>query len=222
MGSPDSEPGHFRQESPQHPVEVGRFALGRYEVTIAQWDACVSAGGCSPRPDSGWDDDDTPVTLVSWHDAQHYVRWLSRRTGHAYRLPSEAEWEYAARAGSTTARHWGDEIGISNANCDGCGSPWDNRSPAPVGSFAANDFGIHDMLGNVWEWSRDGYREQYETLPTLDPYEDRPTDLRVLRGGAYSQRATDCRAARRFLFARDGPDRESVPQVGFRASLDLR
>lgn len=199
MGSPESEPGRFRQESPQHVVEVGRFALGRYEVTIEQWDTCVSAGGCSPRPDAGWRGNDTPVTHVSWNDAQRYVQWLSRRSGHAYRLPSEAEWEYAARAGSSTARHWGDEIGTGNANCDGCGSPWDNRIPAPVGSLAANDFGLYDMLGNVWEWTQDCWNDSYGGAPTDgSAWQTGDCYRRLVRGGSWNFRPAVVRSAVRF------------------------
>ena len=134
MGSTD-----YDWSSPVHDVKIDSpFALGRHEVTFAEWDACVAAGGCSHTPeDEGWGRDDRPVINVSWEDAQQYVAWLSGVTGATYRLPSEAEWEYAARAGTTTRYFWGDEIGENRANCDGCGSEWDNRQTAPVGSFPA-------------------------------------------------------------------------------------
>ena len=102
---------------------------------------------------------------VSWDDAQSYVAWLSRMTGKTYRLLSEAEYEYAARAGTQTVYPWGDDIGKNNANCDGCGSRWDGKQTAPVGSFAANAFGLYDMVGNVWEWAEDCYHDSYNGAP---------------------------------------------------------
>ena len=109
---------------------------------------------------------------VSWKDAKAYVRWLSERTGEKYRLLSEAEWEYVARAGTTTAYWWGDEIGQNRANCDGCGSRWDDKRTAPVGSFPANPFGLHDVHGNVWEWVEDCWEGN--------------CGRRVLRGGSWN------------------------------------
>ena len=128
-----------------------------HEVTFAEWDACVAAGGCD-----GYSPDDRdrgrgarPVMSASWDHAQAYVEWLSGETGAAYRLPSQSEWEYATRAGTTTRYSWGDEIGANRANCEGCGSAWDDRQTALVGSFRANGFGLHDLHGNVWEWVAD-------------------------------------------------------------------
>lgn len=133
------------------------FAVGKYEVTFADWDACVAGGGCGRyRPDDqGWGRGHQPVVNVGWNDAKRYVRWLSQKSGKNYRLLTEIEWEYAARAGTTTVYPWGDAIGSGNANCNGCGSQWDNKQPAPVGSFKANAFGLHDMNGNVCEWTED-------------------------------------------------------------------
>ena len=105
-----------------------RFAVSKFEVTFDEWDACVAVGGCAHVPDSNMGRGTQPVINVSWDDAQQYVAWLSKMTGRPYRLLSEAEWEYAARAGTTTAYSWGDEIGKSNANCNGCGSQWDGRA----------------------------------------------------------------------------------------------
>src|SRR5204862_2647731 len=102
-----------------------------------------------------------PVVCVTPRDAEAYLEWLSAKTGRSYRLPSEAEWEFAARAGSETAHPWGEALGSNRANCSGCGSAWDEKSPAPVGSFAANAFGLYDMLGNVWEWTADCWRPDY-------------------------------------------------------------
>lgn len=155
-------------EKPQ--VEVifeSSFALGKFPVTFAEWDRCVTAGGCSYSPDDeGWGRGDRPVIHVSRTDAEEYVRWLAEVTGQPYRLPSEAEWEYAARAGTTTVRWWGNEIGSGNTACDGCGSRWDKVSTAPVGSFSSNPFGLHDMLGNVSQWVADCWHENHVGAPS--------------------------------------------------------
>src|SRR5262245_63389624 len=107
-----------------------------------------------------------PVIDVSYSDAKQYVGWLSQLTGKEYRLLTEAEWEYAARAGGRTGYSWGDDLGVGNANCDGCGSPWDLKQTAPVGSFKPNAFGLYDMHGNVWEWVEDSWHETYDGAPT--------------------------------------------------------
>ena len=167
MGSPASEEGRYDNEGPVHRVTLPvPFAVGKYEVTFAEWDACEAAGGCDEFTyDRGWGRGRRPVINVTWEDAQAYVRWLSRQTGERYRLLSESEWEYVARAGSATRYAWGDEIGRNRANCDGCGSQWDDESTAPMGSFAANAFGLHDMHGNVWEWVEDCWNETYVGAP---------------------------------------------------------
>jgi formylglycine-generating enzyme required for sulfatase activity len=174
MGSPANEQGRDIDESPQHLVTIAKpFAVGRVAVTFDEWDACVADGGCNGyRPqDLGWGRNRRPVINVSWDDATAYAAWLSRKTGKPYGLLTEAEWEYAARAGSTTAYYWGDEIGKGNANCAPvgnleCGSIWDNKQTAPVGSFAANAFGLYDMAGNVWQWVQDCYHNSYNGAPT--------------------------------------------------------
>lgn len=147
MGSHINEKGHQINERPQHRVRIkNRFAVSRFEITFDQWDACFTIGGCAYLPsDQGWGRSTRPVINVNWDDAQQYVAWLSKRTGKSYRLLSEAEWEYAARAGSDRAYFWGDDIGESNANCKTCGSQWDLVSTAPVGSFPANAYGLHDI-----------------------------------------------------------------------------
>jgi formylglycine-generating enzyme required for sulfatase activity len=155
MGSPSSEQDRGNDETP-HTVSVGEFWLGETEVTQAQWQAIMNN---NPSTFKG---DDLPVEQVSWKDAQEFIRKLNNRTGKGFRLPTEAEWEYAARAGTQTARYWGDGIGRNNANCDGCGSRWDNKQTAPVRSFTPNAFGLHDMLGNVWEWTCSQYKKSYD------------------------------------------------------------
>ena len=168
MGCLNNDGDCAPDEFPVHTVNVPRFALSKYEVTFEQWDACVAAGGCNgDRPnDEGWGRGDRPVIHMSWSDAQSYVSWLSQQTGREYRLPSEAEWEYAARAGTETKYHWGNEIGVNRANCTGCGSQWDGRQTAPVGSFAPNAWGLHDMHGNVLEWTEDCWNSSYRGAPT--------------------------------------------------------
>ena len=166
--------------------QFGRpFAVGVYEVTFGEWDACVSGGGCGGyRPDDeGWGRGRRPVMNVNWEDAKAYVRWLSEKTGEDYRLLSEAEWEYVARAGTTTAYWWGNDVGRNRANCDGCGSRWDVRQTAPVGSFSANPFGLHDVHGNVWEWVEDCWEGD--------------CGRRVLRGGSWVNIPGDLRSAYR-------------------------
>ena len=133
------------------------FRMGKYEVTFAQWDACVADGGCVGHmpDDEGWGRGNRPVINVSWDDVQGFIDWLNAKTGGNFRLPTDAEWVYAARAGSTTKFSWGNRIGRNQANCDGCGSRWDDDRTAPVGSFPANVWGLHDMHGNVYEWTQD-------------------------------------------------------------------
>ena len=181
------------REKPVHEVTIPHaFALSTHEVTFAQWDACVEGGGCGGhRPeDEGWGRGDLPVINVSWEDAQSYVTWLSRETGESYRLPSESEWEYAARAGTATKYSWGNEIGVNRANCDGCGSRWDNQRTAPVGSFAPNGFGLYDMHGNVWEWVEDCWNGSYAGAPSDGgAWESGNCAERVLRGGSWLYRS---------------------------------
>ena len=188
-------------ESPIQNVTIpDAFAVSRYEVTFAEWDVCVLDGGCGGyRPDDeGWGRGTRPVINVSWEDAQAYVLWLSSRTGEQYRLLTEAEWEYVARAGSETAYSWGNGIGSNRANCDGCGTQWDGRQTAPVGSFQANDFGVHDMHGNVSEWVEDCYDGRYRRAHRNGRAWLRgDCDWRVLRGGSWAYDPRDLRSANR-------------------------
>ena len=208
MGSPEGEAGRRDSEGPWHRVVIGEsFAVGVYEVTFAEWDACASAGGCRHRPDDeGWGHGRHPVINVSWRDAKAYVRWLSEKTGEQYRLLSESEWEYVARAGTRTRYWWGHEIGRNRAKCRGCGSRWDyNWQTAPVGSFSANAFGLYDVHGNVEEWVEDCWNGSYEN----GSYEGAPVDgsawtdgncdrrMRVFRGGSWNDKPRDVRAADR-------------------------
>ena len=188
-------------EKPVHQVTIAQpFAVGKYEVTFAEWEACVAGGGCNGyRPDDeGWGRGRRPVINVSWEDVQNYVRWLSEETGKPYRLLSEAEWEYVARAGKTTRYTWGDKKGRNRANCDGCGSRWDKKQPAPVGRFAANAFGLHDMHGNVWEWTQDCWNDNYRGAPSDGrAWQSGNCSYRVLRGGSWLVEPGDLRSAYR-------------------------
>lgn len=165
--------GGNRNENPVRTVIINyRLAVGRFEVTFDQWNACVADGGCSHKPDDeGWGQGDRPVIHVNANDAEQYVAWLNDRLGigelaGGYRLLSEAEWEYVARAGTATRYSWGDDVGVGNANCWGCGSEWDQQQTAPVGSFPANAFGVHDMHGNVSEWVKDCNAPSYWRAPS--------------------------------------------------------
>ena len=174
MGTPASEEGRDGNEGPQHRVTIARgLAVGMYEVTFEEWDSCVSGGGCNGyRPyDRGWSRQRRPAINVSWEDAQAYVQWLSGQTRKSYRLLSEAEWEYVARAGTTTPFHFGGTIATSQANYNGnytYGSGRRGRyrgQTLPVGSFAPNAFGLYDTHGNVWEWVEDCWNGSYRGAP---------------------------------------------------------
>ena len=191
--------GCYGDEKPVHKVTIGRpFALSVYEVTFAEWDACVAAGGCGGYGDWSWGRGARPLMHVSWDDAQRYVAWLSAQTGAAYRLPSESEWEYAARAGTTTRYVLGDEIGRNRANCDGCGSQWDDGRTAPVGSFAANPWGLYDMHGNVYEWVADCWNGSYTGAPSDgSAWLEANCSAGVVRGGSWYEHPRNLRAADR-------------------------
>jgi len=199
MGAHDGE--GESNEHPQHAVTIGHpLAVGVNLVTRGQYLACVSAGACArPGKAEFHQDDSHPVVMVSFKDAEAYTTWLSQKTGKPYRLPSEAEWEYFARAGSATAYPWGDSIGSRNAVCTDCGSQWDNLSTAPVGSFGANAFGLYDTVGNAWEWVADCYHETYQGAPADGSAWDAASDcqLRSRRGGAWNETSHDSRSSSR-------------------------
>ena len=203
MGSPPGEPGRYDDEGPAHRVTIAEpFAIGTREVTFAEWDACVAAGGCEgyEAGDEGRGRGTRPVLNANWHNAQAYVSWLSEVTGEDYRLPSEAEWEYAARAGTTTRYSWGDEPSADHANGEqDHGWPDDgHRYTAPTGSFAANGFGLYDAHGNVWEWTEDCWNESYEGAPADgSAWLSGDCAGRVVRGGAYNGGPGHLRSAMR-------------------------
>jgi len=200
MGSPATESGRQLTEAPQHTVTIAKpFAVSKFEVTFAEWDACAAQGDCIAHVDDhGWGRNRQPVINVSSDDAQRYVTWLSKITGKTYRLLSEAEYEYAARGGTQTAYPWGDDIGSNHANCAGCGSRWDAAQTAPVGSFAPNQFGLYDMVGNVWEWVQDCLNEDYSRAPVDgSAWMTGDCGQHRLRGGSWASVADEIRSANR-------------------------
>ena len=172
-------------------------ALSKCEVTFEEYERFARDTDRDRPGDAGWGRGRRPVINVSWHDAQAYAAWLSSETGAEYRLPSEAEWEYAARGGTTTVYSWGNEIGSNRANCDGCGSQWDDEMTAPVGSFAANAWGLHDMLGNIEEWVEDCWHGNYAGAPEDGSAWTAGGDCseRVRRGGRWWNTPSGIRAA---------------------------
>lgn len=251
IGSPETEPDRGSDETLTE-VAIGAFAIGTRPVTVAEYKACVAAGGCEPpewlEPGGRHNIEtgssryylnlgealtapDQPIVGVSHIDATAYAAWLAEMTGHAYRLPSEAEWELAARAGSRTAFWWGDTLpddGVVRAACTGCGSEWDGKAPAPADAFPANPWGLHNVHGNVWEWVADFYCEDYASGPrdgsprlTDDcaPVGDRPParGVRSLRGGSSFFPPKAMRSAMR---VRNVPDFRNF-SVGFRVARDL-
>ena len=214
MGSPASETGRGRDEGPLHEVSLAPFAMGKYEVTFSQWDACLADSGCngySPA-DGGWGRGDRPVTNVSWEDAQAYLDWLNRKTGGLrYRLASEAEWEYAARGGQTDAYAFGPRVTAAQAT-------FRVRQTTPVGAHAANAFNLFDMHGNVGEWVEDCYAPNYDLAPVDGAaVQADECSRRVFRGGGYADQAPVLRAAAR----RAADDSARAPGVGFRVARTL-
>ncbi len=201
-------PGHFlmgsvrrgletvtRNEMPQHLVTIGQpIVVGRYEVTFAQWEACVRDGGCNgykPK-DEKWGRGNRPVIHVDWDDAQGYVSWLSRKTGKPYRLLSEAEWEYAARAGTTTPYYWGDDPRRTEICAYANAGPYHRCADKtlPVGSLRPNNFGLYDMSGNVLEWTADCWNDTYDGAPSQgSAWQEGNCKMRVLRGGSWYEHA---------------------------------
>jgi len=194
MGVPSTQP--FGDERPQFEVNLDSFSIGKHEVTVEEYRTFANATG-RKIPD-GSEQGNQPVINVTWEDANAYADWLSKESGAQYRLPSEREWEYAARAGTTTTYYWGDELGSNRANCNGCGSQWDGQQIAPVGSFAANAFGLHDMIGNVLEWTRTCYRPSYEGAPaTGQDWEGGNCAQRMIRGSAFNTYPKETRITKR-------------------------
>jgi formylglycine-generating enzyme required for sulfatase activity len=251
MGSPAKEAGHFDSEGPQHDVAIKAFALGKYDVTSDQFLAFLKATGYQPKPcnpllNMGWeslghdrayapyhgDMPRWPAVCLDWHDAEKYVDWLNAkvreerpataRASGPYRLPTEAEWEYAARAGTKTARWWGDAIGTGNANCNGCGSPWDNRLFADVDSFKPNPFGLYGVLGNAWQWTADCWHPSYVHAPQDgSAWIEGDCSKHVIRGGSWHNLPVFVRSAARIGSGGDIIDSDYSGLAGFRVARDL-
>ena len=211
MGSPGSS--RFIDERPRHTVKVKRFAIGKYETTLAEYEKFATATGRAP-PDNLYLDKAThPVFFVTWDDAFYYTKWLSEQTGKTYRLPSEAEWEYAAGTGQTSPFWWGFQEEPGRAHCFGCGTGFDPRKPTKVGSFPANPFGIYDTTGNVAEWVRDCWHDNYTGAPAETTiWEGGDCAYRVARGGAFSSPPQSIRHAKRDRYKSD----QVYDHIGFR------
>ena len=189
-------------ENPVHRVTIAKqFAIGRYEVTFDEWDRCVEEKGCKFRPeDREWGRGKRPVINVSWLDTKDFLSWLSQKTGKTYRLPSEAEWEYAARAGTNTPYWWGRDIGSRQANCRECATGLSQQTQ-PVGSYAANPFGLYDTAGNVAEWVEDCWNDSYRAAPKDgSAWTSGQCRLRGLRGGSFDSPAKYVRSTARFRY----------------------
>jgi formylglycine-generating enzyme len=253
MGSPPSETDRESNEGSLHRVTVAAFALGRTEITRGQFAAFVKAtqyqaidncwtlegGKFQERSGRYWRDlgfpqnDKHPAACISWNDANAYAKWLSRKTGKHYRLPSEAEWEYAARAKTVTARYWGNNpdeackyanvadktgqtsVGALSWSAHHCADGYAFTSP--VGQFKANRFGLYDMLGNLWEWTEDSYHDSYSGAPNDGSVWQGDDAKRIIRGGSWNNGPTRVRAAKR---GRDKPTTR-FSDIGFRVARKL-
>jgi formylglycine-generating enzyme required for sulfatase activity len=251
MGSPANEPGRFDTEGPQHDVTVKAFALGKYNVTVEEFLLFLKETGyrpepCNPTLNLGWRSPGNglayppfvgqparwPAACLDWRDAQAYVAWLNDKVkaqrpelagrGGPYRLPSEAEWEFAARAGTTTARWWGADIGAGRANCNGCGSPYDYKVLAEVDAFPPNPFGLYGMLGNVWQWTEDCWHESYAGAPADgSAWTEDFCDRHVIRGGSWNNLPIFVRSAARGGSIANGGEYDYSGVAGFRLARTL-
>ena len=231
MGTPPNTRYAVDMDQPYHPVTIAEpFAVGRYEVTFDEWDACVAEGGCNcyEPEDEDWGRGRRPVINVSWEDAQDYLYWLGRKTGKSYRLLSEAEWEYAVRAGTTTDNYWGDYERARNAicayanvnesvfDCDG------KEMPLPVGSFRPNPFGLYDMIGNVEELTADCWNYSYDGAPADGrAWQEGDCSLRVTRGGSFSRWSNFSRSEFRSSARGTTSPRNRHNYLGFRVAREM-
>lgn len=244
MGSPKDEVGRFDSEGPQHAVSVKAFALSKYDITTQQFVRFLNSTGYRPAPCNrmlglAWgtpgqgmelQPPNWPAVCLSWRDAEAFIRWLNAEVrkerpalppdAAPYRLPSEAEWEYAARAGTKTARWWGESIGRDHANCNGCGSAWDDRLLAPVESFSPNPFGLYGMLGNAWQWTADCWHPNYPNAPNDgSAWARKECTKYVIRGGSWNSLPVIVRSASRTFSSGQDDDYSSL--TGFRVARDL-
>lgn len=217
MGSPPDEKGRFSNEGPEHKINVAQqFAVSKFDVTFSDWDICFKVGGCPPATDSGYGRGRQPVVNVSWDDAQQYIAWFSRMTGKPYRLLSEAEWEYAARGGTTTPYSFG-----ADATELGEYAWYQSNSgyrPRPVGEKKPNPFGLYDMHGNIWRWLQDCYRGNYDGAP-IDgsPWISGDCKQRSVRGGTWFSAPSNLRSANRT----GAPPDQKINFIGIRLGRSL-
>ncbi|MCI5131559.1 MAG: hypothetical protein D3904_08540 [Candidatus Electrothrix sp. EH2] len=225
MGAPESEKERFSNEGPPHKVCIDSFFIGKYEVTQGQWNKLMEK-----NPAGFKKGDNYPVERVSWEDTQNFIRRMNRISGLNFRLPTEAEWEYAVRAGTTTARYWGDDISCDKAMYENSLSSEGRcidyvkqqrltaSSTAPVGSYPPNQFRLHDMLGNVYEWCSDWYSDKYDSLSSeKNPIGPSSGKFRVIRGGNWLSAARYVRSSSRYWYAPD----KACPILGFRLVLPI-
>ncbi|EDN68378.1 Serine/Threonine protein kinase [Beggiatoa sp. PS] len=208
-------------EIPVHDVSIKKcFAIGIYEVTFEEYDHFARATDRELPSDEGWGRGTRPVINVSWNDAEAYTKWLTKQTGQPYRLPTEAQWEYAARAGKETNYWWSDDIDSNKANCQDSDSKWSNKQSAPVGSFEPNPFGLYDTVGNVWEWTLDPWHDSYDNAPSDERvWEEGKIKYRMLRGGSWdSGSISSCRSASRKGRSKT---KHSNDGTGFRVAVSL-
>lgn|GEM_PF-5570803 len=212
MGSLENEKWRYSNESPMHEVKINSFEIGKYAVTFEEWDTCVADGGCRQiLKDENWGRRKRPVIHVSWEDVQEYIQWLNKKTGKNYRLPTEAEWEYAARAGTTTLFSCGQEILTEIANYNGSYQYEDDRKgkhrekTVSVDRFPPNPFGLYQMHGNIMEWTEDCWHKQYDGAPSDGSTWIAEGDCthRVVRGGSWESYPRDLRSAHRNGFSKD-------------------
>jgi len=219
----DVQGGGDKDEVPIHTVTIQTpFAIGRYEVTFDDYDQFAKATNRKLPDDQGWGRGRRAVINVSWEIATVYAKWLSEQTGKRYRLPMEAEWEYAARAGKETAYWWGNDFIKGMANCNGRGSQWDNNQTAPVGSFKPNALGLYDTAGNVWEWVEDYWHQNYIDAPSdgraWREQNGGQCGQRVLRGGSWFNEPGNLRSSARGRYSADNWS----SFIGFRLAQDIK
>jgi formylglycine-generating enzyme required for sulfatase activity len=211
MGAPSISTAF--DERPRHEVSIPEFAISKTEVTIADYERFARATGRRLPHAGGVEKSRYPVSGVSWEDAVDYSRWLSQQTGQTYRLPSEAEWEFAATAGIDSPYPWGFNPGTGKAHCFSCGETLAPKGPTAIASFDPNAFGLHDVNGNVAEWVRDCFSENYEGAPTDgSAWEQGDCSTRVVRGGSFRSPPKSIRSRKREKLASDRRD----PTVGIR------